>query len=91
VVLSVQDQGAALIGKIDSLVNAGVLSANNGNTLKSFVSDAMNRFAAGNVSGGVNKLNAFINKVNDFRRSGRLTDAQADDLINAAQAIIVAA
>lgn len=91
VVLSVQEQGAALIGKIDALVNGGALSASNASALKSLVNDAMAFFAAGNVTAGVNKMNAFINKVNDFRRSGRLTDAQADDLINAARAVIVAA
>ena len=72
-------------------MSSGALSANNGNTLKSMVTDAMNFFSAGNTTAGVNKMNAFINKVKDFRKAGKLTDAQADDLINAAQWIITSA
>jgi len=90
-VLSVQEQGTLLIGKVDLLVTSGVLSNNNGNTLKSLVTDAMNFFAAGNTNAGVNKMNAFINKVNDFKRAGKLTAAQAQTLIDAAQWIIISA
>src|SRR5205823_4242676 len=46
---------------------------------------------AGNTTAGVNQLNAFINQVNAFQKSGTLTSAQAQSLINAANLAIAAA
>jgi hypothetical protein len=57
------------------------------NALISKLQNALAEFQAGNNTDAVNILNAFINQCN-AQRGKKLTEAQADELIAAAQAII---
>jgi hypothetical protein len=86
-----QQQAVLLSGQVNNLVNTGVLNGGNGNALTSKLSSAAASFAAGNPNTGINKLDAFINQVNDFASSGILTATQAQMLISAANAIIALA
>ena len=90
-VRSVQDQGTALMAKIDSLVSSGLLNSADGNALKAMISDAMKLFAGGSTSAGISKMNAFIVKVNDLLEASRMKETDAKFLIDAAQSIIVSA
>jgi hypothetical protein len=88
-----QQQAVLLSGQINTLVQSGVLSSGNGNALTSKLSSAAASFAAGNPNAGINKLDAFINQVNDFANSTPplLTATQAQALISAANGIIALA
>jgi virginiamycin B lyase len=87
-VLSAQGQNALIVNQVNALVSAGTLSSGNGNALTTKLNSATASFNAGNTTAGVNQLNAFINQVNAFRQSGRLTAAQAQALISAANLAI---
>lgn len=91
-ILSAQDQANNLKTLIiTSLVNSGVLKDGNGNALTTKLDNATASFNSRNVNAGVGQMNAFINQVNAFLNSGKLTTAQAQVLINAANAIIASA
>ena len=59
------------------------------NNLTDKLVTSRNRLAQGNTTSSVNRLGAFVNQVNAKRGAG-LTNAQADALIAAANAIISA-
>ena len=90
-VLSAQQQAALLVGQVNTLVSSGALSSGMGNALTAKLNAATASLNAGNASAGVNQLNAFINQVLALVRSGRLTDAQAQPLIEAADQAIASA
>jgi hypothetical protein len=90
-VLSAQEQTTLLIGQITNLVNSGVLNSGQGNALTSKLNNAITNLNAGNTTTAINELNAFINQVNAFLNAGKLTTAQAQALIGAANQIIASA
>jgi hypothetical protein len=85
---STQDQIVLLIDQVNALVGSGVLNEGNGNALISKLDNALNSFNSSNNTAGVNQIDAFIQQVNDFLNSGKLTSAQAQSLTDAANEII---
>lgn len=83
-VISSQQQ---LQNLIDDVGDLG-LNGGNTNALTSKLNNAINKLNQGKTNAGVNQIQAFINQVNAFVNSGKLTQAQADDLIDAANAAI---
>src|SRR5262249_2329043 len=90
-ILSSQQQAGKLTDQINTLVGTGVWGAANGNALPPSPRNPADSFAANNTPAGINQVTAFINKVKDFQRSGTLTAAEAQSLIDAANAIIASA
>ena len=87
-VLSPQQGTVVLSNNIQTLITTGVISSGNGNALTSKLSSAIQSLNQGNTTSGVNKLGSFINQVNAMIHSGKLTSAEGQALIDAAQAII---
>ncbi|MCB9149972.1 MAG: tandem-95 repeat protein [Caldilineaceae bacterium] len=79
----------ALADKVQALVDSGVLKAGNGNALLATLGNAQKKITSGQTSVAINMLNAFINQVSGFS-GNQLTSAQAQTLIDNANAIIVA-
>jgi hypothetical protein len=90
-VLSPQQQTTNLTSQVNSLVSSGALNSGNGNALTSTLNDAVVKLTGGNKTAGVNQLNAFINKVQAFQKSGKISASLADALIAAANQAIVSA
>ncbi|MEZ4868830.1 MAG: Ig-like domain-containing protein [Caldilineaceae bacterium] len=78
-----------LIAKVQALVNSGVLNGGNGNALIAKLENAKKKLMSGQPAVAINMMQAFINQVNAFS-GNQLTPAQAQELINDANAIIVA-
>jgi hypothetical protein len=62
------------------LVTDGTLNQGEGNALTAKVNSSEEPLDKGNVMATVNNLNALPNEIEAMRKSGRLTDEQADDL-----------
>jgi hypothetical protein len=90
-VLSAQQQIALLVNQVNVLVASGVLNSGNGNALSTKLNNAITNLNAGNVTAGVNQLKAFVNQVNAFVKASKLLAAQAQPLIDAANAAIISA
>jgi len=78
----------SLIQTVRGLVSAGTLSSGNGNALIVKLQAALAEIAAGNVGGAISKLQSFISQVGAFVQTGKLTAAQGQSLIAAANGII---
>lgn len=87
VILSAEDQLSLLIGDVADLG----LSSGNASALTTKLSNAFTKLSQGNVTAGVNLMQAFINQVNAFAHSGKLSRTDADELIAAANAVIYSA
>jgi hypothetical protein len=81
-VLSAAQQADNLIALVDALVDAGDLNHGNGNALTS-------KLALKGNNGDTGKVNAFINQINAFVNTGRLTPAQAALLLNGADDLLL--
>ena len=88
-VLSASQQLTNLRAIVDQLRDNGVLNQGNANSLSVKLDNAEKSRAMGNTTAAVNQMKAFINEVEAFRKSNKLTDAKADSLIAGANAIIV--
>ena len=84
VILSAEDQLTVLIGDVADLG----LNTGNANALTTKLNNAFTKLSQGNITAGVNLMRAFINQVNAFAYSGQLSQAQADELTAAANAVI---
>jgi len=91
IMVTAQQEDALIVSQVNTLVSAGTLNTGNGNALTTKLNSATASLNAGNTTAGVNQLNAFINQVTAFQRTGKLTSAQAQSLINAADSAIAAA
>jgi probable HAF family extracellular repeat protein len=80
----------SLIKAVRDLVSAGTLASGNGNALIVKLEAALAEIAAGNVGGAISKLLSFISQVGAFVQTGKLTAAQGQSLIDAANGIISA-
>ena len=78
----------ALINNVESLVAQGVLNHGNGNALISKLEAARKQLERGHIRPTGNQINAFINQVDAFIRSGKLTPQQGQPLIDAAMNIL---
>jgi hypothetical protein len=86
-VLSAQVQVQNLIDDVQELG----LNAGNTNALTSKLNNAINSLDQENITAGVNQIQSFINQVNAFVNCGKLTQADGDGLIDAANAAITSA
>ncbi len=82
------DPFAALRAKVVALGTSGVLNAGNTNALLVKLNAAEAAVARGNKQAAAGALGAFINQVNAFVRTGKLTAAQGTPLLEGAQAIL---
>lgn len=73
---------------VSQLVSMGALLPANGQSLYSKLDSAMAKASSGDKAGAITEMKAFINQVTTFVKKGRLTQAQAQPLIDAANAII---
>ena len=78
----------ALINDVESLVAQGVLNHGNGNALISKLEAARKQLERGHIRPAGNQINAFINQVEAFIRSRKLTPQQGQPLIDAAMNIL---
>ena len=69
----------------------GALNANNAKPLTDRLNSATKSLNSGNTNAGVGQLGAFINQVNAFENANKLTAAEAQSLISAANQAITAA
>jgi hypothetical protein len=88
-VLSASQQLTNLCVIVNQLRDDGVLNQGNANSLCVKLDNAEKSRAKGNTTAAVNQISAFINEVNALRKAKKLTDVQADSLIDGANAIIV--
>lgn len=80
-----------MVKPVNTLVSTGALSSSNGSALTTKLDNAIANLNGGNKTAGVNQLNAFINQTNAFVNSGKLTSAQAQELIDEANQAIASA
>nr|HMN27375.1 Ig-like domain-containing protein [Caldilineaceae bacterium] len=90
IVVSAGDQIDTLNGQVQALVNSGVLNGGQGTALTVKLDNAEQKLLAGQTAVAINMLQAFINQVNALQSGGTLSAAQAQSLIDAANAIIAA-
>jgi sugar lactone lactonase YvrE len=83
-----EDQIAALSGGVQALVTGGVLLPSQGNSLLTKLDGALGLLTHGNMQGAISKLGDFIKQVTSFIKTGKLTSAQGQPLIDAARALI---
>jgi len=88
-VISMLDGVSTLSKMVNQLITRGVLSAGNGNSLRSKLDAASNQLTLGNGPAAANQVRAFSNEVNAMVNSGRLGSAQANGLASLASRIIV--
>ena len=73
---------------VQNLVDIGALLPANGQSLFAKLNSALAKVASGDKAGAVSDLKSFINQVTTFVKTGRLTTAQGQPLIDAANTII---
>jgi len=83
-----QQQIQQITTKVQGLVTSGVLNQGQGNSLIAKLDAATKNLNKGNTNAAINELRAFINEVQGNIRAGKLTPAQGQALIDAANAII---
>jgi len=83
-----QEKIGMLVATIDSIQYAGILNKGNANSLKTKLNNALKKINQGKFNTAINILNAFINGVEAFVNSNKLTQAQGEMLIERANAVI---
>ncbi len=86
-VVSPQDQIAGLIAQVNALVTAGALTPSNAKPLLNTLENAAKHLDKGQVAQTCKELGDFIQKVNGDIQTGKLTAANGQALIDAANAI----
>jgi len=82
-----QDQIAALIAQVQTLVTAGTLTQNQGDALITKLEQVIAKLDQEQTGAACNQLTAFTGQVQAFINSGSLTAAQGQALIDATNAI----
>ena len=82
------EQIQTIVGKVDSLVKDEILEQGNGNALTSKLEAAEQQSNRGNPKTAINSLQAFINQVNAFVKSRKLTPEIGQLLIDSANRMI---
>jgi hypothetical protein len=77
-----------LSADVSALIQAGALTADQGAGLTSKLQAAAQSLDAGNITPGANQLGAFINQVNAFVKSNKLTSTQAQPLLDGANQLL---
>ncbi len=86
--LSPQEQAVDLGAEIHGLVEAQILSEENGKSLTSMLDSFIAAVDKGDVPGGIEILNGFIEQANILLKSGELDADSGQSLVDKAQAII---
>lgn len=86
-VLSPAAAASTLESQVNTLVGSSEMSASDAAGLKATVSSAVEALAAGKVTAGNNKLDAFINQVSALEKSKRISPATAAALRDGAQRV----
>lgn len=81
-------QIAALSADVQALLTSGALPGSNGQALLNKLDSAQKQLGKGNINAVIAKLQEFITQVNNYISSGKLTAADGQPLIDAANAII---
>jgi hypothetical protein len=76
---------------VGALVASRALKRADGRTLTTKLNDAIHRLDKGKTQTGVSKLTGFVKQVNVFTKQRKLTSAQAQPLIDAANQAIASA
>ena len=82
-IVSVEEQIAVLIDRVENLIDPDVLNKGQGNSLIKKLEGALQKLNNGNTKAACNQLQAFINQVDAFIRSGILTVEEGQPLIDA--------
>lgn len=82
-VLSAQEQNALIIQDVQDLVFSGDLLGSQGLSLTTKLELATDSLNQGNITAGINQLEAFINQVNAFISGGILSASDGQKLIDA--------
>jgi large repetitive protein len=83
-----EEQIAALSNLVNDLQASGVLSPPNSNSLGSSLDGALSKLAGGDVAGAINNLQTFVKKVEGLVKTGRMTQEEAQPLLDAANALL---
>ena len=86
--LTASEQLAAMAVDLETLVDAGVLSAGTANSLKRKLMAAARSMEAGRVRAAANQIRAFMLEVEALMRSGRLTEEQGGRLLEGANVLL---
>jgi len=83
-----QEQVQQLIDEIEELINSDIINAGQANSLISKLSITLDSLDENNVNASSGKLGAFINEIEAFIKSKKLTSEVGQPLIDIAQSII---
>ena len=86
--LTVEEAIQTLTADVEELVTNGTLKNGEGNGLVLKFEAAQRQLDEGHDAAGIAQLNAFINQINAFMTSGRLTASEGEPLIDATNATI---
>jgi PKD repeat protein len=86
--LTPQQQVAAVDNMVADMQSSGVLNPPSANSLSASLDAAIAKLDRGDVSGALNDLQVFVSKVQGLVKTGRLTQEEAQPLLDAANAII---
>ncbi len=86
--VTVPDQIDAIVDSVGDLELDGIINGGQANSLNQKLEQALAHVSAGQTGPAINVLEAFVNQVNAYIRSRRLTPAEGAALIAAAQSVI---
>ena len=78
-----------IVGRGDTLLDEGTLNRGQGHSLQATARAAADRLDQGQNAEAIGEMQTFISKVVAFRNSGILSLAQAQALIDSANAVII--
>ena len=88
-ILTPAQQVTVLSDGVQDLLDGGVVLPGGGNALTTKLDAALSLLDNGNIQGAIGKLKDFINQVENYIKTGKLTSRQGQPLIDAAQALII--
>jgi len=83
-----EEQVATLGNDVQALITGGTLTPSQGAALQTKLDAALHLLDQGNTQGAIGKLGDFIKQINSYIKSGKLTAAAGQPLIDAANALI---
>jgi hypothetical protein len=82
-----QEDIAGLIGDVEDLIG-GPINQGQGHSLIVKLEHALQALEAGDTQRAVSMLEAFIHEVRAFENAGKLTEDEAEDLVETAERVI---
>jgi probable HAF family extracellular repeat protein len=83
-----EEQTEALVAEVQNLIDTGVLNQGNGNALTTKLENALGKLEKGNTQAACNEMGAFVNLVEAFVNSGKLTEEEGQPLVEGAGSLI---